>query len=206
MTNAPSVSDSQAITGPRSIAEPPFARYLFSDVTVMPWVWLVVRLYVAYQWLDASFEKLGSSAWIGAHAGAAIIGFAKRGLAETAGAHPDVTGWYATFLRDFVIPNAAWISPIITFGEMAVGFGLLLGCITGIAAFCGLTMNFSYLLGGTLSINPVLAILEIFLVLAWRNAGWIGVDRFLLPALGTPWQPGPLAVKAKQHGATAGAT
>jgi thiosulfate dehydrogenase [quinone] large subunit len=27
-------------------------------------------------------------------------------------------------------------------------------------------------------------------VLAWRNAGWIGLDRALLPALGTPWQPG----------------
>ena len=28
------------------------------------------------------------------------------------------------------------------------------------------------------------------LVLAWRNAGWIGLDRWLLPAVGTPWQPG----------------
>jgi len=29
-------------------------------------------------------------------------------------------------------------------------------------------------------------------VLAWRNAGWIGLDRWLLPALGTPWTPGRL--------------
>jgi thiosulfate dehydrogenase [quinone] large subunit len=28
------------------------------------------------------------------------------------------------------------------------------------------------------------------LILAWRNAGYYGVDRYLLPALGTPWQPG----------------
>jgi hypothetical protein len=26
--------------------------------------------------------------------------------------------------------------------------------------------------------------------LAWRNAGWIGLDRWLLPAIGTPWEPG----------------
>jgi len=29
-----------------------------------------------------------------------------------------------------------------------------------------------------------------WLVLAWRNAGWIGLDRWLLPAFGTPWKPG----------------
>lgn len=27
-------------------------------------------------------------------------------------------------------------------------------------------------------------------VLAWRNAGWIGLERWLLPIIGTPWQPG----------------
>jgi thiosulfate dehydrogenase [quinone] large subunit len=32
----------------------------------------------------------------------------------------------------------------------------------------------------------------VLLVLAWRNAGWIGLDRFVLPKLGTPWEPGPL--------------
>jgi thiosulfate dehydrogenase (quinone) large subunit len=26
------------------------------------------------------------------------------------------------------------------------------------------------------------------LVLAWRNAGWVGLDRWLLRRLGTPWQ------------------
>ena len=196
-----------AITGPRSIDDPPFARFLFSDVTVMPWVWLVVRVYLAYQWLEAGIGKLGSPAWIGAHAGAAIVGFAKRGLAETQGAHPDVTGWYAVFLRDVVIPNAGWLSPIIVYGEIAVGLGLLLGGLTGIAAFFGITMNLSYLLGGTLSINPVLAILGMLIVLAWKNAGWIGLDRWLLPALGTPWQPGAIALeRQREHGGMAGVT
>jgi thiosulfate dehydrogenase [quinone] large subunit len=26
--------------------------------------------------------------------------------------------------------------------------------------------------------------------LAWRNAGWLGLDRFALPFVGTPWQTG----------------
>jgi thiosulfate dehydrogenase (quinone) large subunit len=34
-----------------------------------------------------------------------------------------------------------------------------------------------------------------WLVLAWRNAGWIGLDRWLLPAVGTPWKGGHLFAK-----------
>jgi hypothetical protein len=40
----------------------------------------------------------------------------------------------------------------------------------------------------TTSTNPVLAILGVLLILAWKNAGYIGLDRYLLPLLGTPWQ------------------
>jgi thiosulfate dehydrogenase [quinone] large subunit len=32
--------------------------------------------------------------------------------------------------------------------------------------------------------------LTIFIILAWKNAGWWGLDRFVLPALGTPWKAG----------------
>jgi thiosulfate dehydrogenase [quinone] large subunit len=45
-------------------------------------------------------------------------------------------------------------------------------------------------LAGTVSTNPILAIPAIFIILAWRNAGWLGLDRFVLPLVGTPWQPG----------------
>ncbi|MBI2247683.1 MAG: DoxX family protein, partial [Armatimonadetes bacterium] len=30
----------------------------------------------------------------------------------------------------------------------------------------------------------------ILLILAWKVAGYYGVDAYLLPALGTPWKPG----------------
>jgi thiosulfate dehydrogenase [quinone] large subunit len=69
---------------------------------------------------------------------------------------------------------------------------LVLGALTGVAAFFGIFMNANYLLAGAVSTNPILAFLAIFIVLAWRNAGWLGLDRWLLPALGTPWQPGRL--------------
>jgi len=77
-----------------------------------------------------------------------------------------------------------------TLTERGRGIALILGALTGIAAFFGIIMNANYLLAGTVSSNPVLIILGTLLMLAWRNAGWIGLDRILLPALGTPWQPG----------------
>jgi thiosulfate dehydrogenase [quinone] large subunit len=51
-------------------------------------------------------------------------------------------------------------------------------------------MNMNYLLAGTVSTNPLLLVIAIRLSLAWKTAGWWGVDRWLLPALGTPWAPG----------------
>jgi thiosulfate dehydrogenase (quinone) large subunit len=95
-------------------------------------------------------------------------------------------------LQAFVLPYAAVWSWAITVGEILVGVGLIVGCLTGIAAFFGGLMSINYLFAGTVSSNPLLFILAIGLVLAWRVAGWYGLDRWVLPYLGTPWQPGPM--------------
>lgn len=174
---------------PGELREPPFARWLFADPRAS-WIWLVVRLYLGYEWISSGLGKLGSPAWTGAQAGAAVTGFAQGALAKTGGDHPDVTGWYAWFLQNVVVPNAGVFGWLVTLGELSVGVALILGALTGIAAFFGIMMNANYLLAGTVSSNPILIILGTLLVLAWRNAGWIGLDRWLLPAIGTPWQPG----------------
>jgi thiosulfate dehydrogenase [quinone] large subunit len=38
--------------------------------------------------------------------------------------------------------------------------------------------------------------LSIALILAWKTAGWYGGDRWVLPLLGTPWQPGTVFKKS----------
>jgi thiosulfate dehydrogenase [quinone] large subunit len=43
---------------------------------------------------------------------------------------------------------------------------------------------------GLVITNPVLLLLAILLVLAWKTAGWWGLDRWALKLLGTPWRPG----------------
>ena len=162
-----------------TIPELPISKLLFTD-TRLSVLWLIVRLYVGYQWLLAGWEKIINPVWVGPGAGTAITGFVAGALKKTGGAHPDVYGWYAGFLKDFVIPNAAQFSYIVSFGELFVGIGLILGLFTGIAAFFGAFMNMNYLLAGTVSVNPMLFLLQIFLMLAWRIAGYIGLDRFIL--------------------------
>ena len=170
-----------------TITDPPLARALFDD-TRLAWIWLIVRLYVGWQWLSEGIDKVTSPVWGGAKAGTALTGWLTGSLAKASGAHPDVQGWYAVFLKDVVLPHAAFWSVLVSYGELLVGLGLILGLFTGIAAFFGTAMNASYLLGGTVSINPILFAFASLLVLAWKTAGWWGLDRFVLPRLGTPWQ------------------
>ena len=179
------------------IAEPKISRFLFSD-TRFAWVWLLLRIYVGYQWISAGWEKATNAAWIGSGAGAAVKGFLAGTLASTAGPHPSVSGWYAYFVSHIALPHAVLFSYLVTFGELAVGVGLIVGAFTGIAAFFGILMNFNYILAGSISTNPLLLLIQLFLILAWRNAGWIGLDRFALPALGVPWQKGTLFQKQER--------
>jgi thiosulfate dehydrogenase [quinone] large subunit len=74
--------------------------------------------------------------------------------------------WYRTFLQTLLDNGSySWFVWLITFGEMAVGIGLLLGCLTGVAAFFGAMMNMSFLLAGSASVNPVLFTLAVGLIL-----------------------------------------
>ncbi|MEI7025476.1 DoxX family membrane protein [Paenibacillus sp. y28] len=167
------------------IPENPVSRFLFSS-TRAGLIWLVIRLYLGYAWITAGWKKVTSPAWTGDNAGSALQSFVKGALAK-AESGKDVTGWYAGFLESFVLPNAKIFAYMVAFGELLVGLGLILGLLTGIAAFFGAIMNVSFLFAGTLSTNPLLFILATWLVLAWKNAGWYGLDRWALPLLGTPW-------------------
>ena len=171
------------------IQDPPIARFLFQS-TKASWLWLIVRLYVGYEFLEAGFHKFTDPAWMNG-TGQGILGFWTRAVAiPDAPARPLITfDWYRNFLQVLIDTNSAgWFSYVIVFGELFVGIGLIVGAFVGLAAAGGLLLNLAFLLAGTTSTNPVLAVLGVLLVLAWKNAGYIGLDRYLLPMLGTPWK------------------
>lgn len=175
-------------TETRYVPEPQITRTLFADTRLAP-LWTLLRLYVGYEWLMAGWHKISGGGWVGDNAGAAVTGFLKGALAKTGGEHPDVSGWYGAFIQNVALPNAALFSHMVAFGEVFVGIALILGLFTGVAAFFGGLMNANFLLAGTLSSNPVLFILATWLVLGWRVAGWIGLDRWALPRLGVHTVP-----------------
>lgn len=152
--------------------------FLFSDKR-LSWFWLIVRIYLGWEWLHAGYEKILNPAWVGGTAGGAITGFVNGALAKTVGVHPDVSGWYAWFLEQAILPHSSIWSHIVAYGEVLVGLGLIFGTLTFLAAFFGFFMNLNYLLAGTVSTNPVLLILALLIMLANRSAGYFGLDRFI---------------------------
>lgn len=179
------------INSATQIPEPFLSRFLFAD-TRIALLWLILRIYIGWQWLVAGYEKVINPLWVGPEAGTALHGFLLGSLKKASGQHPDVSSWYAAFINGYVMHNTALISQMVAYGELLVGIALILGIFTGVAAFFGGFMNMNYLFAGTVSVNPLMFLIELFLILAWRVAGWYGLDRFLLPLLGTPWQPGRL--------------
>jgi thiosulfate dehydrogenase (quinone) large subunit len=178
-------------SGPILFMDPPFIQTIFGS-TRWAWLWLIVRLYVGYSWIDASLEKLGNPAWM--QTGLALKGFWTSAVAvpTAAGARPAITfDWYRLFIQSLLASGSyVWFAKVISVAELLIGVALILGFFTGIVAFFGGFMNWNFMMAGTASINPVLFTLSILLLLAWKIAGWYGVDRWLLPYLGTPWRPG----------------
>lgn len=172
-------------------SQPRLSRFLFAD-TRFAWFWLIIRLYIGYDWLTAGIDKVLNPVWVGASAGTAVKGFLTGALAKTSGLHPDVSGWYAYFIENFALEHTVLFSYLVTYGEILVGVALILGLFTGIAAFFGTFMNLNYLFAGTVSTNPIMLLLQMFLILAWKTAGYYGLDKYVLNLLGTPWQRGKL--------------
>jgi thiosulfate dehydrogenase [quinone] large subunit len=173
------------------IADPPLAVFLFSN-TRMAWFWLILRVYLGWQWLNAGWGKFNNPAWM--DGGTALKGFWTNAVTIPAEGRPAIAfDWYRDFIN-FMLVNEwyTWFSKLLVFGELLVGIALILGLLTGIAAFFGGTLNWNFIMAGTASTNALLFVISILLVLAWKVAGWYGLDRWALPMLGTPWQKGTL--------------
>jgi thiosulfate dehydrogenase [quinone] large subunit len=106
--------------------------------------------------------------------------------------------WYRQFLTFLLNAQAyTWFSKLVVAGEVMVGICLILGAFTGIAAFFGGLMNWNFMMAGSASTNPLLFLVAVVLILAWKTAGYWGLDRVLLPVLGTPWKPG-ITIKSNE--------
>jgi len=147
------------------------------------WIWVVIRLYLGYQWLHGGWGKLTGDKAFSAE------GFIKGGIAKIlppanapATFKPITASWWGNFLNDFAMPNIKLFNVMIPWGELLVGLALVLGFATLFAATMGALMNFAFLMSGSTSSNPYLFALS-FILVAWGGAyaGYLGVDYWFRP-------------------------
>ena len=174
------------------LEDPPPAGFLFNN-PASAILWLLLRLYLGYQWFTAGEHKVTDPKWMAT--GEALRAYWERAIAiPAAPARPAITfDWYRSFLQYLLDVGAyTWFAKVVAVGEVVLGVLLIVGLLTGIAAFFGAFMNWNFMMAGTASTNPLLFTIAIGLMLAWKVAGYYGLDRVVLPALGTPWQLGRL--------------
>lgn len=157
-------------------------NFLFDDQNAAL-LWLVVRVYLGSVWLQNGLAKVVGSGWT--DGGSALKGFWLRAVNGPAGGRSPIPySWYRELLRLMLAHHIyTWFAWVITISEMTIALLLLLGLCTGLAACVGGLLNLLYLLAGAISVNPIMLILSLFVLLAWRVAGYYGLDRFLLPAM-----------------------
>jgi len=170
----------------RYVEEPPIAKFLFSDKRAA-WLWLPIRIWLGLQWIDAGSHKVVDPAWL---SGAALKGSWERMTTIPATGSPAIRfDFYRDFLKGLLDGGSySWFGPLVAWGELLVGIALVVGAFVGIAAFFGSFMNWNFIMAGTASTNGLLLALGVFLALAWKVAGYIGADFFLLRFLGVPWK------------------
>lgn len=174
---------------PGQTDDPRLWRLLMGNV-LFALIWMPLRFFVGREWFSSGSGKITDPAWM--DGGAALQGYFERAVAIPEGGRPPITyDWFRSFLQ-FMLDNEwyTWFAKVVAVGEVLVGIGLIVGGLVGLAAFFGTVMNVSFGLAGTASTNPILFGLGVLLVLAWRVAGFWGLDRVIFRLLGirpNPW-------------------
>ena len=137
----------------------------------------VLRVYLGWSWLSAGWKKVTGDPF---NAGGYLNGAVNNPVVSNGEV---VYPTYLAFLEKFAIPNAEIFSFMVAWGEVLVGLGLILGVLTTYAAFFGVVMNFAFMFAGTVSSNPWMILLSIFILVAGYNAGRFGGDRWVMPYL-----------------------
>ena len=177
----------------QTLEAPSFINTLFSDKRFSI-LWLAVRVWLGYEWIEASLHKLSSPDWM--VTGNALKGFWMGAVKIPAEGRPAIAyDWYRNFLQAMLNAEAyTWFAKIVAVSEMLFGIALIAGLFVGATAFFAGFMNWNFIMAGSASVNGVFFGLAVLLVLAWKIAGYIGLDYYLLPRVADLWMK-PKAVE-----------
>jgi thiosulfate dehydrogenase [quinone] large subunit len=116
---------------------------------IRPDFWIVLlRIVVGGWFLKAAWTKI-AVAWLGGivpypAVSSRFLGFHPKRVAEFAASNP--IAWYKDFLEQTVLPSAHVFARLQAYGEVAVGLGLVLGLLVGLASLVGLFLSLNFAL------------------------------------------------------------
>ena len=170
----------------QTLEVPSFINFLFSDKRLSV-LWLAVRVWLGWKWIASGWPKLQNPAWM--QTGEALKGFWTGAIQIPAEGRPPIAfNWYREFLQFMLDAQAyTWFAKLIAVSEVLIGVALILGLFVGLTAFFGGFLNWNFIMAGSASVNGVFFGLSVLLVLAWKIAGYIGLDYFLLPRAADLW-------------------
>ena len=171
----------------QTLETPSFINFLFSDKRASV-IWLIARVWLGWQWIQASLHKLSSPDWM--VTGNALKGFWMGAVAvnATTGKSAIAYAWYGKFLQAMInAQDYTWFAKVVAISEFTFGILLIAGIFVGATAFFSGFMNWNFIMAGSASVNGVFFGLAVLLVLAWKVAGYLGLDYFLLPRIADLW-------------------
>ena len=135
----------------------------------------LVRILLGYHFLGTGFDKFFGNFLNG------------RTLLNdlTRGGPKDPLAWHHAFIMGFVVPHVHFFSYLVTFGEIAIGISLLVGCLVRVSSSFGAFHNMNIWLaigwggpGSVIGLNRTFVLLH--LIFVFSSAGRaLGIDGFL---------------------------
>jgi len=170
----------------QTIETPAFIDFLFSDKRAAV-IWLIARLWLGYEWIEAGWHKVTSPDWM--VTGNALKGFWTNAVKIPEQGRPPIAyDWYRNFIQGLLDAQTyTWFAKVVAVSEVLFGVALILGLFVGATAFFAGFMNWNFIMAGSASVNGVFFGLSVLLVLAWKIAGYLGLDYFLLPRVAELW-------------------
>jgi len=142
-------------------------------------IFTILRIWLGVKWLTSGWGKITADEPFNPS------GYFMGALAEAnvTGDNPVVLPFWAWFLENIAVPNAELFGFLVSWGEVLVGLGLIIGCLTIPAIWGGMLMNMAFLLSGTTKTNPIM--FTVGIILLWSSvAAWkYGADRWIIPFL-----------------------
>ncbi len=159
---------------------------------IAPQTWIaVLRIVVGAWFLKAVWTKLGVEFLWGVVPYPAVsqrfLAFHPKRVAEFAVGNPVV--WYKDFLEGVVVPHSRVFATLQAYAEAAVGLGLVLGLLTGLAALVGLFLSLNYGLAtqwmsfGQQGFHVLLTTAMVICLGARAGRAW-GIDGWILAGCG----------------------